>query len=374
VTATCGHVLQVVQPVTGGVAAYVRGLTQTLLEREWRVTVACPPSRLADEFRSDGAELIEIAVERAPHPRADAGAVRAVAAYCRRAGVGVIHGHSSKGGVIAALAGHLAGAPSIYTPHCWSFEMTGTGPLRPFYATIEAVLARRFHRSIVAVAGHERDAAVHWHVAPPARVEVVPTGLRAPSLPVDSRDRARAALGLSQDDIVAAWVGRAHRAKGPERLVPLARQLAVVGVRVVALGAGLERSAVGRFFQHSGGVLLPETTPPARLLAAADILVQTSSWEGLPLGVLEAMRAGLPVVAFGVGGVSEAVADGRTGYVVEPGDVDALVARVARLAADPELRRHLGHAGRARAESGFDHDSMVQAIEHVYRDATRTAG
>ena len=96
--------------------------------------------------------------------------------------------------------------------------------------------------------------------------------------------------------------------------------------------------------------LVGERRDVPQLLAAADVFVLPSTSEGLPVSVLEAMAAGLPVVASRVGGVPEQVSDGKTGLLVEPGDPNELAAALHRLTVDPSLRRRLGSAGRARAE------------------------
>ncbi len=105
----------------------------------------------------------------------------------------------------------------------------------------------------------------------------------------------------------------------------------------------------------------------ASVLAAADVLVMPSRQEGLGVAALEAMAAGLPVIASRVGGLPEAVVDGATGLLVPPADVPALAAAIARLAADRALARRLGAAGRARVRERFTMAGMAAATLAVYR-------
>jgi glycosyltransferase involved in cell wall biosynthesis len=351
----------------GGVPEYVAALVEGLRERLWTVTVAAPDSVASGRVRDAGATLVPLRLAREPRPVADARAVRQLVELCRTSHVSVIHGHSSKAGVLAGLAGRIAGVPSVYTPHAWSFEMPVPLPVRGVYAAVESTLVHRFHRRVIAVANAERDAAVRWRVAPAAAVDVVPTGLRAnPSRP--ARAFAREALGLPPDAIVAAWVGRSSALKRPQDLAPLARRLAGHAL-VVALGTGLAEAPAAAALRAAGGVVAPSEASAELLYAAADVLVQTSGSEGLPLVVLEAMRAGLPVVAYRVGGVPELVEDGRTGYLAPPADVDEL-ARLARdLAGDAALRSALGEAGRRRFEERFAFNTMLGSIERIYRAA-----
>jgi glycosyltransferase involved in cell wall biosynthesis len=103
-----------------------------------------------------------------------------------------------------------------------------------------------------------------------------------------------------------------------------------------------------------------------QLLAASDVFVLASRSEGLPVSVLEAMAAELPVAASAVGGLAELVDDGETGILVPAGDEVALAEALRRLVADPELRRKLGAAGRARAEAEFDLAEFRRAHLELY--------
>ena len=109
------------------------------------------------------------------------------------------------------------------------------------------------------------------------------------------------------------------------------------------------------------------------LLGHADLFWLTSDWEGLPNGVIEALACGLPVVATDVGGTAELVRSGQEGFLVAPGDGEALVARSVQILADPILHARMRAAARARAEA-FGVEQMVRATQAVYERAlTRPA-
>lgn len=109
------------------------------------------------------------------------------------------------------------------------------------------------------------------------------------------------------------------------------------------------------------------------LLRAADVLLLTSRWEGLPYAVLEAMAAGVPLVATRVGGIPELVVDGATGVVAEPGDTEGIAAALMRLLGDRALRSRLGAEAKRRSRRLFSEARMVDATAVVYRAALSRA-
>ncbi len=358
------HVLQVFQPDIGGVPRYAASLAQGLLAGGWRVSVACPAEAWVCEILRDaGVEILPLDVRRAPSPWQDVRAVRRLARWCRSRDVSLIHGHSTKAGLLAAATGRAAGVPSVYTPHGWSFEMKVPPPLRAAYALFERHLAGRYHASILTVSASGRAAAERWRVTPRGRIHVVRTGL--PAMPFVCRSAARRELGLEEDAIVAAWVGRVGAQKRPGDLAPIARALAG-SVTVVALCDGLQGTALAGELRDAGVVLADPGCDPATVYAAADIMLHTSHWEACPLVVLEAMSAKLPVVAYGVGGVPEQVQAGRTGYLVERGDIEMMCQCVLALAGSPHVRARMGVAAHQRATRTFSYGAMLERIIQAY--------
>jgi glycosyltransferase involved in cell wall biosynthesis len=166
-------------------------------------------------------------------------------------------------------------------------------------------------------------------------------------------------------------VGRLVEQKNPLLFVAAAAALhaRMPDTRFVLVGDGPLRGAVEAAVAAAGldGIcrLAGERRDVDAVLREADLFWLTSGWEGLPNAVIEAMACGLPVVATAVGGTPDLVQDGREGFLVAPGDRDALVARSAEILGDPALYARLSAAARARAEQ-FGIDAMVASMRRVY--------
>lgn len=366
------HVLQVFEPCTGGVPRYADNLARGLAARGWRVSVACPPqAQVREALLAAGIDVTPIEVRRSLQPALDARAVLALARWCRDHDVSVLHGHSTKAGMLVALAGARAKVPSVYTPHGWAFERRVQPAMRVSYAFLERQLAHRYHAAVVTVSDAGRAVAERWRVAPRGRIQVVPTGL--PASPAVDGPAARELLGIPPDALVVGWVGRAGLQKQPHHLVGLANRLRGFA-QVVALCDGLAGTALSAELKDAGIQLLECACEPAAVYAASDLLVHTSAWEASPLVVLEAMAAGLPVVAYDVGGVREQIRSGRTGYLVRPGDIESMGECVRTLGRDPVLRAEIAEQARSAIASTFSYSSMLDGIGQVYMAVAGSRG
>jgi glycosyltransferase involved in cell wall biosynthesis len=205
--------------------------------------------------------------------------------------------------------------------------------------------ALRRARRILVPSAYLRDIAVGWGIGGD-RVVVVPNP--APPLPPSfaTREEARAELGVTGVTLGAAGRLTAQKALG-DALAALAR---VPDVELVVIGDGPERSALERAATalgvgHRARFLgAGSRADVLRLFRAVDAALLTSAWENLPHSLLEALAVGTPVVATAVGGVPEVVRDGENGLLVPPGDLDALVSAIERVAREDGLRERLAAA------------------------------
>lgn len=199
----------------------------------------------------------------------------------------------------------------------------------------------------------------------------VPNGIAARRHP-PGRAAARAALRLRPDAPVVLSTGRLTAVKGQRYLVEAAALLAPEhpGLHVVILGEGELRKELEDLVAERGltaSVHLPGHRADARmLLDAADVFALPSRAEGMPLTLLEAMEAGVPVVATRVPGSSEVVAHGGTGLLVPPGNAEELAAALAALLDDDRRRARYGEAGHRRYLAEYTVESMLARTRAVY--------
>jgi glycosyltransferase involved in cell wall biosynthesis len=224
------------------------------------------------------------------------------------------------------------------------------------------------------------------HVWESVREVVIPNGIVLPECPGPAeRAWARAALGVTADDVVVGMVGRLTLSKAHHVLFEaVARCLPdVPSLRLVVIGDGelgpqLHRLAEQLGIGHRTTFLGTRSDVPL-LLPGLDVSCLSSDWEAVPMALIEAMAAGVPIVATDCGAVRDIVDDAEQGYLVPVGDVDRFADRVRLLAGDADLRARLGKAGRARAEREFDIERAARAYEDlltelVVRGRTRKDG
>lgn len=207
------------------------------------------------------------------------------------------------------------------------------------------------------------------HIGLPAdKLVVIYNGVELPSAPLASTIEVRAELGLPPGGPVIGAVSRLDPVKGVSVLIEAFARVDEAYLAVI--GDGPERAPLASLAGSLGVASRIRWTghrrDVSRCLPAFDLFVQPSLYEGLPNAVLEAMAAGLPVVATAVGGTPEVVADGVTGILVPPRDPDALAEAIVCLLRDPDLRCKMGQMGRERVAQWFTVERMVEQTERIY--------
>jgi glycosyltransferase involved in cell wall biosynthesis len=346
---------------TGGAQTYVASLLPALVEEFEVVVAAHGPGPLLEAARRAGARAVALEHVRRPlSPWRDLRGLLELIALLRREQPDILHANSSKAGVLGRLAAALSGVPiRIFTVHGWAFS-AHTGIASALYARAERMM-RPLTTITICVAESELASGLAARACNPERTIVIKNGIDA--------DVAVPTRGDGAKPMILA-VGRLQRPKDP---LTLARALGRLrtSFSAVIVGEGPDRrrleTEIRRLGMEQAIVLAGDRGDVADLLARADVFVLSSTSEGLPLSVLEAMAAALPVVASSVGGVPEAVKDGDTGLLVPPRDPVRLAAALERLLTDPALRRRLGSNGRERVRKQFGLEAFQQAHVAVYR-------
>lgn len=224
-----------------------------------------------------------------------------------------------------------------------------------------------------AVAAFYRDEAG----VPESKLAVIPSGIGDEEPPAVDRAEVRRALGIAADAPVVLFVGRLAAQKAVDDLLSALDVLQHVRPDLRALIAG-DGPLRERLEEHAASVglrasvkFLGHREDVPQLLAASDLLVLPSLYEGLPNVVLEAMRFRKPVVATAAPGTTEVVADGVTGLLVPMRNPVELARAIRRVIEEPGLAQRLGEAGRARAESEFRAATMIERFAELYERISR---
>ncbi|SIO85971.1 glycosyltransferase family 4 protein [Nocardiopsis sp. JB363] len=357
-----GRIALVVGTSTGGVGRHVRSLGEGLLRRGHRVAVVGPPEVEREfGFAEAGMRFSPVRVGRGPS-WSDPGAVLRLRALL--GGADVVHAHGLRAGAMCALAG---ARPLVVTAH--NAPPRAEGPLAAAYPALERIVALRADVAL-GVSGDlvERLRAAGAGDARMAVVAAPDTG-RA----LKGREETRGDLAVPPERPLLLTVARLAEQKGLDTLLEAAPAIADrVPEPVVAIAGdgplwgelhdmAAEMDTDVRMLGRRGDV--------ADLLAAADVFCLTSRWEGPSLVIMEALRAGLPVVATRVGGIPDLYAG--TVLMVPPGEPEAFAAAVGRVIDDPGLAADLRARSRETARALPTEDDAVESVCSIYKAVAR---
>jgi glycosyltransferase involved in cell wall biosynthesis len=294
----------------------------------------------------------------------------------------VVHTHTAKAGAVGRAAAFCAGVPVvIHTFHGHVLRGYFSPPAEAVFRTIEKLLARATDR-IVTLSPALKTDLVGMHIAPPEKIDIVPLGMDLEPLirGAERRGELRAELGLQPGQPLVGIVGRLVPIKNHRLFLEAARSMVDSGspARFVVVGDGGLRPALEALASELGIAgrvnFLGWRQDMAAVYPALDLLALTSDNEGTPVAVVEAMAAGVPVVATAVGGVPDVIRDGETGTLVPPGDAGALVNAWLASLAGGERAEQMKTRAREDVVQRFGRERMISAMADLYLKLAKENG
>lgn len=317
-------------------------------------------------------EIIPLDIHRAVSLPHDLRALWRLFRIFRQRRFALVHSVTPKAGLLAQLAGWMAGVPvrlHTFTGQVWAIR---TGPWRWLLKSLDALMARCATR--VLADGHsQRDFLVAEGVVAPGRIDVLAEGsISGVSLqrfhPDEAtRARLRAELAIPDDAVAFLFLGRLNRDKGLFELAEAFVHLATQEPNAVLVVVGPDEEGIWNTLVERLGAVMPRvrrrdyTREPEIFMAMADCLVLPSYREGFGSVVIEAAACGIPAVATRIYGLTDAVVDGETGLLVPVRDAWALSEAMRLVVGEPGLRERLGGQALARAREAFSQQRLTQA-------------
>jgi glycosyltransferase involved in cell wall biosynthesis len=369
----------------GGPALHVSYLSAGLRDRGYETTLVAGNVSPGEQSMAYVAEEQGVPVLLMPHlhreisPIQDLLATLRLARMIREQRPHILHTHTAKAGAIGRVAAVLAGRARppivVHTFHGHVLR----GYFGRFYTAIFRGLERMLARvadTLIAVSPEVRDDLVALGVAPPEKFTVIRLGIELDERVAaahEARKRTRRIMGVRDDRFLVGWIGRMTGVKRGADVLRAFRLLRDLGVdaNLCMVGDGPEREQLEQLAGELGlmqDCLFPgyqEDVGP--FFAAFDAFVLPSANEGTPVTAIESLASGCPVVATRVGGVPDVVREGEDGFIVEPGDLEAIADRLAGLAFDPELRARMGAAGRGRVLPRYAVERLIDDVDGLYR-------
>ncbi len=383
------HVMIVItRGEAGGAQSHVRDLCQALQARvQFTIVIGGPV-----EESVLGRELTALGITVCPMPEMLESlnplklwpAVQQLTELIRTHKPDLVHGHSAIGGLVARVAAHRANIPAVYTVHGFGFKPEVPLVRRTASALAERMMAR-WTTQMICVSKYERDLAYGLAIDH-ERVHVIPNGIaRLPKPEVEGTDgSSELSDETKQPSQQAASTPRlimVSRMKSPKRhdllLQALAKVRNTLGFELPVTLAGdgplsAELRAEAKTLNLKNITWAGDVSNVSDLLAQHEVFVLLSDHEGMPITVLEAMRAGLCVLASNLPGIREQIIPYQDG-VLTTNTPDAVAEKLLQLVRDPHLRKRLGRAAQQTFESAFAAEPMADRVLQVYRQCTQEA-
>lgn len=303
---------------------------------------------------------------------------------CKR--FSLVHTHSSKAGILARWAVLLYNITRclcnvksvkckvVHTVHGWSFNDYQPRPLKKFYILLERITAR-FTTRIICVSNADLETGIKYKIAPRDKFALIKYGIPLASFKLSSIDKIkkRKEIGINNNNPIIGMISCLKPQKSPADYIKACIKIyeKMPDVNFLLIGDGILRAKCERLLASSPMdgrfILTGWRRDVSDILDILDVAVLTSKWEGMPIALIEALFKGCPVVATNVGGSSELVKDGITGYLTRPGAYWEVSERVLSILNDSQMRARMRKEASLSIDSSFELETMTGEIENLYR-------
>jgi glycosyltransferase involved in cell wall biosynthesis len=352
-----------------GAEEHILELLRRLDRRLFRLHLACPDVLLG-KYGNDIPKDVHVTPIILDHLSDIRGAIR-LARTVRQRKIDVLHSHMFRASLFASPIGTLCGVPVIIeTTHVR--ETWRKGWFKSKFI-VDRAISHLIDRYIAVSEANSRYL-IGQKGIPEKKVSVIQNGCSIERVdpPRAHPEGIRESLGFSKGDLVLLVMARLEPQKGHRILLQALSLLRAEfpSIRLICLGTGALKDELTKTARDLGLENIVRfvgfRSNVGDWLAAVDIGVLPSFYEGLPLTAVETLAAGIPLVATAVDGTPEVVIDGETGHLVPPGDPAAMADAIGRLARQPELRRKFALAGRARVLKRFTIQRQVEQTSNLY--------
>lgn len=362
------NIMQIVHCMdVAGAERVVCSIVKNLSGERFSFSICCLDyiGKIGEQLMGEGVNVFELKRK----PGMDFRLIKRLAGMLKDQRVDIVHAHQYTPYFYGAIAAILSQMPKIiFTEH---------GRHQPDKIRPKRVICNRFLNPftsmITGVSNFSKDSLVRYERLPGKRIDVIYNGIETTEFNNGAdREAKRKELGINSADIAVGMIGRFAPVKNHRMLLSAFKDVLKVisNIKLILAGDGALKKECAEFtlklgMQNNVSFLGRRSDIPA-LLSAFDIYVLPSIAEAASLTLLEAMAAGLPVVAMDAGGNPEIVLNDRTGILVSPGDSAGFSKAIITLAQDPEKRKRLGSSGKKRSEEMFTMDMMLAKYEELY--------
>ncbi|MFN0159026.1 MAG: glycosyltransferase family 4 protein [Bacteroidota bacterium] len=369
------RVLEMIDEATlGGGQMHVLSLVKHIDPDSFEVLVACEGNGfLVDETRKLGKTVLPVAMENRLSFRTMWDVVRTL----RLAQCDILHTHGGTSGFWGRVGVLFGGfrMKTVHTYHGFHYLHDSSNRSK-LLQRIDRWLLRHTDR-VICVCQSDYKRGIEYGLVDAASSATIHNGIEVEKFRfTGDRDAVRQSLGVRPTDFLFGNIGRLHKQKGQEFLLDAFRTVVRrhPHSRLVIVGEGDQYETLQRKSKEAGidsaVVFAGSRSDVSQLLAAIDVFVLSSLWEGQPISLLEAMAAGKPIVSTDVDGISDILVDRKNALLVPPGNEEELSRAMCTMIEDEEKRRELAHAARATISESYTARAMADEISVLYRNLT----